>query len=97
MIPYSVGILFLNNSNVCRRDEMTIQYLCRHCGTSIGQIPKTKVTEQQLGLHILTAEEREHIISYDLEGNMSLKVTCDYCQQMLSQNPELLLLPGYLQ
>lgn len=76
---------------------MTIQYVCRHCGSSIGEIPRTKVTEEQLGLHILTPEERNHIITYDPSGNMSLSVTCEYCQEALIHNPELLLLPGYLQ
>lgn len=36
---------------------MAINYVCRHCKTSLGSINRSDVTEMQLGLHSLTPAE----------------------------------------
>ncbi|MEK3750743.1 anti-sigma-F factor Fin family protein [Paenibacillus sp. FSL E2-8871] len=76
---------------------MAINYVCRHCKTSLGSINRSDVTEMQLGLHSLTPAERRDIIAYNSEGEITVKVTCDYCKEALEYNPELSLLTSPLQ
>ncbi|MEK5234131.1 anti-sigma-F factor Fin family protein [Paenibacillus sp. FSL L8-0470] len=76
---------------------MAIHYVCRHCRTFLGSINRSNITEAQLGLHSLTPAERRDIIAYDSEGEITVKVTCDYCKQALENNPELSLLSSPLQ
>ncbi|HBS44590.1 MAG TPA: hypothetical protein DEA91_09290 [Paenibacillus sp.] len=51
----------------------------------------------QLGLHSLTPVERRDIIAYNSEGEITVKVTCEYCKEALEHNPELSLLTSPLQ
>ncbi|GKU77092.1 anti-sigma-F factor Fin family protein [Paenibacillus sp. L3-i20] len=76
---------------------MAVNYICRHCKTSMGSLESTTVTEQQLGFHFLTPEERNDIIAYDLNGNVTVKVVCDYCNEALHTNPDLMLVSNPLQ
>jgi hypothetical protein len=45
----------------------------------------------------LTPEERRDIISYNIDGDVTVKVVCDYCREALEENPELSLLANPLQ
>lgn len=76
---------------------MAVNYLCRHCKTPMGTINGSDITEHQLGFHFLTPEERGDIIAYDLNGEVTVKVICDYCREALEANPELLLVSNPLQ
>jgi hypothetical protein len=76
---------------------MAINYVCRHCRTFLGSIERSSTTEMQLGLHSLTPAERRDIIAYDSDGEVTVKVTCDYCKEALDNNPELSLLASPLQ
>lgn len=76
---------------------MAINYVCRHCRTFLGSIQRSDTIEMQLGLHSLTPAERRDIIAYDSEGEITVKVTCDYCKEALDNNPELSLLASPLQ
>jgi len=76
---------------------MAVNYICRHCRTSMGSIQDSAVTEQQLGFHFLTPEERSDIITYDSNGDVTVKVVCDYCNDALHSNPDLLLISNPLQ
>lgn len=76
---------------------MAVNYICKHCKSSIGSIEGSSVTEQQLGFHSLTPEERSDIIAYDSSGNVTVKVVCDYCNEALSSNPDLMLVGNPLQ
>lgn len=76
---------------------MTVTYICRHCRTTIGEISDESVSEFQLGFHFLTPEERRDIITYNPEGNVTVKVVCDYCKQTLDNYPELSLQANPLQ
>jgi hypothetical protein len=76
---------------------MSVKYICRHCLTFMGEINEATVTEQQLGFHFLTPEERRDIISYNMDGDVTVKVVCDYCREALEANPELSLLASPLQ
>ncbi|MDT3428761.1 hypothetical protein J2Z22_004354 [Paenibacillus forsythiae] len=76
---------------------MAINYVCRHCRTFLGSIRRSDAAEIRLGLHSLTPAERRDIIAYDSDGEVTVKVTCDYCKQALDNNPELSLLASPLQ
>ncbi|MBH5320722.1 anti-sigma-F factor Fin family protein [Paenibacillus sp. GSMTC-2017] len=76
---------------------MAVNYICRHCKTSMGSLESTSITEQQLGFHFLTPEERNDIIAYDLNGDVTVKVVCDYCNEALNTNPDLMLVSNPLQ
>ncbi|MFC4777185.1 anti-sigma-F factor Fin [Paenibacillus sp. GCM10023252] len=76
---------------------MAIHYVCRHCRTPIGSIHRDEITEQQLGFHFLTPEERGDIIAYDPSGDVTVKVSCDYCREAYEANPELHLVTSPLQ
>lgn len=75
---------------------MSIKYYCRHCGTSVGEITDD-VSEYALGFHQLTPQERSELISYQSDGDIMVKVVCDYCKSALDTHPELSLLPNPLQ
>lgn len=77
---------------------MAIHYECRHCRTPLGSISHQHgITENRLGLHFLTLEERSDIIAYNPEGDMVVKVVCEYCSEAVARNPELLLVSSPLQ
>jgi len=76
---------------------MTVKYVCRHCQSLIGEIQDENVSEYQLGFHFLTPEERKDIIAYNSEGEVTVRVTCDYCRQTLDSYPELSLQVNPLQ
>ncbi len=76
---------------------MSVKYICRHCNMSMGQIEKEDVTEYQLGFHFLTPEERMDILTYGANGDVTVKIVCDYCKQALERHPELSLIPNPLQ
>lgn len=70
---------------------MSITYVCRHCGQHVGTIEENHVTEEQLGFHKLTPEERSEIISYENDGSVVAQVTCEHCQEAIERQPECLL------
>ncbi|TDF91593.1 anti-sigma-F factor Fin family protein [Paenibacillus piri] len=76
---------------------MAVKYICRHCQTLIGELEQQHVSEELLGFHFLTPEERRDIISYNPSGDVTVKVICDYCKEALDSNPELSLLTSPLQ
>ncbi|MBA4542444.1 MULTISPECIES: anti-sigma-F factor Fin family protein [Thermoactinomyces] len=73
---------------------MAIHYVCRHCGYPVGTIEKTVLSETDLGFDQLTPDERNDIISNDMDGNQVVRVTCEACQQVLERDPERLLYPS---
>ncbi|MDF2926293.1 MAG: hypothetical protein K0R57_5207 [Paenibacillaceae bacterium] len=76
---------------------MQVKYICRHCQSTIGQLDGSSISEHQLGFHFLTPEERSDIIAYSQNGDVTVKVTCDYCKQALLAHPELMLVANPLQ
>jgi len=76
---------------------MAIKYFCRHCQSNMGEIHDDGVSEYQLGFHFLTPEERSDIIAYSQNGDITVKVTCDYCREALDAHPELALVANPLQ
>lgn len=76
---------------------MSIKYFCRHCSTFIGEITDSTVSEMRLGFHFLTPEERRDIITYNPNGDIEVKLICDYCSEALEAHPELNLVSNPLQ
>ena len=76
---------------------MAVNYICRHCKAPIGSVEESSITEQQLGFHFLTPEERSDIIAYDSNGDVTVKITCDHCNEALNLNPDLMLINSPLQ
>jgi len=74
-----------------------LKYVCKHCGQLLGAFDTAHLTEEKLGLHTLTSSERESIITYESNGDMVIKVVCEYCQEALEKNPELNLISNPLQ
>ncbi|WEK54277.1 MAG: anti-sigma-F factor Fin family protein [Candidatus Cohnella colombiensis] len=76
---------------------MAVKYVCRHCQMPLGTFDNADVSEFRLGLHSLTLDERKRIIAYNSNGDVTVRVICDYCNQTLDSNPELALLSNPLQ
>jgi hypothetical protein len=72
---------------------LTIVYVCRHCGITLGILEGTGLSEEKLGFDQLTPDERRDIITNDMDGNQIVRVTCESCQQVLESHPERVLLP----
>jgi DNA-directed RNA polymerase subunit RPC12/RpoP len=69
---------------------MTIRYICPYCGTEYAKLTDATIGEVSLGLASLTDDERKHIISYETNGDVIAKVTCQYCSEAIYRNPELI-------
>jgi hypothetical protein len=76
---------------------MAVNYVCRHCNMALGRFESAEVSEYRLGLQFLTAEERKRIIAYNSNGDVTVRLICDYCSQTLDAHPELALLSTPLQ
>lgn len=76
---------------------MAVNYICRHCKTFVGRIDSPYISEAQLGFDALTPSERRDIIAYDSNGEITVRVVCDYCREAMEMNPELALLGSPLQ
>lgn len=76
---------------------MAVNYVCRHCNMSLGRFESADVPEYRLGFQFLTAEERRRIIAYNSNGDVTVRLICDYCSQTLDAHPELALLSNPLQ
>lgn len=75
---------------------MAVRYVCRYCRTPVGEISE-QVSEFRLGFHSLTPEERNDIITYNSNGDVTVKLVCDYCNEALRNHPELSLISNPLQ
>jgi hypothetical protein len=76
---------------------MAIKYICRHCRTDIGQIDSAHIDESVLGFQFLSPEERNDIVNYQYNGDVMVRVICDYCREALDAHPELALVASPLQ
>ena len=64
---------------------MKIVYRCPECNKIIEQIEIDKFDEENLGLNVLTAEEKEDII--EVEYNIVyIDLTCDECSDQYNWN-----------
>ena len=76
---------------------MSVNYVCKHCHTLIGRIETVDQDDERLGFYQLTPEERQHYIRTDNSGDITVRMTCDYCAEAYANNPELSGLASPLQ
>ncbi|OEG00294.1 hypothetical protein BHF71_05160 [Vulcanibacillus modesticaldus] len=74
-----------------------LRYVCKYCGQNLGRIDLNQVDEVRLGLQSLTPLELKSIITFELNGDMTANIICEYCQEALEKNPELSLISNPLQ
>lgn len=68
---------------------MSIHYICRHCAANIGTIEEVSFQAEQLGLHKLTDQERQEMVSYGMNGDIHIKAICEDCHEAFTRNPDL--------
>ncbi|UHA75333.1 anti-sigma-F factor Fin family protein [Paenibacillus sp. 481] len=68
---------------------MSVNYVCKHCHTLIGRIESGHVQEDRLGFDRLTPEDRQHFLLYHSNGDVTVRLTCEYCSEALQRHPEL--------
>jgi hypothetical protein len=66
---------------------LAIVYRCRHCGGTIGKLDQQYVEAETLGLHTLSSEERNEMVSYQTNGDIEVNAICEHCEEALNQNP----------
>lgn len=74
-----------------------IKYICKYCGQKLGQVEHNELFKSRLGIEILTPEELDSIVIYEDNGDIIVKVVCEFCEEALDKNPELFLLTNPLQ
>lgn len=74
-----------------------IRYVCKYCGQELGILNNYEIHNFKLGLENLTTSERESIITYEMNGDIVVKIVCEFCEDALNKNPELLLISNPLQ
>ena len=74
---------------------MAIHYQCRHCGTNVGTLSNVSVHSEQLGIHMLTDEERLHMVQYQDNGDIHVKTICEDCQESLEEKSGLPSIRSY--
>ena len=67
---------------------MAIHYHCRHCGTNLGSLNQSSIHSETLGLHKLTQQERQEMVTYDASGDIHITAICEDCQEALERNPD---------
>ena len=76
---------------------MSIIYSCKHCGNVVGQLDQQVIDKEVLGWNELTAEDRKEMIQYQNNGDISIRIICEDCQESLEKNPNYHELDYFIQ
>ncbi|QKY70895.1 anti-sigma-F factor Fin family protein [Lentibacillus sp. CBA3610] len=76
---------------------MPIVYKCRHCGQEIGKLNQQMVDTSMLGLDQLSSEEKRDMISYESNGDVTIKSICESCEESLGSHPQYHELDYFIQ
>ena len=76
---------------------MAIRYTCRHCETEIGTLPFESVKETVLLLQKIDKGEVEHFLTYEKDGELTVRCICEQCEQSLQRFPDYYTLNKWLQ
>ncbi len=76
---------------------MAIRYTCRHCETEIGTLPFESAKETVLLLQKMDEGEVEHFLTYELDGELTVRCICEQCEQSLRSFPDYYTLKKWLQ
>ena len=76
---------------------MAIHYTCRHCETEIGTLPFESVKETILQLQKMDEGEEERFLTYEQDGELTVRCICEQCEQSLRRFPDYYTLNKWLQ
>lgn len=68
--------------------NVAVYYGCRHCDKTLGVVTEP-VTHEELGLHTLTEEEQNDLLTLTEAGHLHVKVICEECYGAYEENPQL--------
>lgn len=61
---------------------MKVRYVCDCCREVIAELDDPRLTEEQLGIELLTPEDYEQFVQYDAE-TIVLSALCEECSDAL--------------
>nr|WP_289038351.1 anti-sigma-F factor Fin [uncultured Allobacillus sp.] len=67
---------------------MAIKMTCRHCGESMGELKEHPRVLDLLNQE-LSAEESNHMMKENQQGDLMLRLVCETCEDTLTHNPSL--------
>ncbi|SDC72777.1 anti-sigma-F factor Fin [Shouchella lonarensis] len=73
-----------------------IHYHCRHCNHLLGSVAND-TSLSALGFSNLTIAEQQALLTYIQNGDIQVKTICEHCHAALEQQPELYMLPNFIQ
>lgn len=76
---------------------MAIRYKCRHCETEIGSLPFETAQGTILLLQKMDEEEEERFLTYEMDGELTVRCICEHCEQSLRSFPDYYSLRKWLQ
>lgn len=76
---------------------MPIVYKYRHCNQEIGKLDQRMVDTSMLGLDQLSTEDKRDMISYEANGNVTIKSICESCEESLGSHPHYHELDYFIQ
>ncbi|ALX49439.1 anti-sigma-F factor Fin family protein [Lentibacillus amyloliquefaciens] len=76
---------------------MAIVYKCRHCSQEIGKLDQQMVDSSMLGLDQLSSEDKRDMISYEANGDITIKSICESCEESLGSHPQYHELDYFIQ
>ncbi|GEL78257.1 anti-sigma-F factor Fin [Tenuibacillus multivorans] len=68
---------------------MAVQMKCRHCQQSMGSIEDEHRVYDIIAQQPLSVEEQHDLMTENEEGQKTLNVVCEHCEEILTQNPNL--------
>ena len=76
---------------------MAIRYTCRHCATEIGTLPFESVKDTILQLQKADEGQEEQFLTYEKDGDLTVRCICEQCEQSLQRFPDYYTLNKWLQ
>lgn len=76
---------------------MSIIYECRHCRRVLGELDQRTVGISDLGIDQLSQEEKNQMIKYHDDGDLSVYIICESCEASLEDNPHYHELEFFIQ
>lgn len=77
--------------------SLSIVYKCKHCESVVGIINQKVVNPETLGWNNLTSDEQQRLITYEVDGHITVKTICESCEQTLKNHPEYHALDHFIQ
>ncbi|NLY54450.1 MAG: anti-sigma-F factor Fin family protein [Firmicutes bacterium] len=62
---------------------MRVRYVCDSCRDVIYEVEDPSITEEKIGLDLLTPEERQYFVENQTDA-VVLSILCDECSALLS-------------